>query len=85
MKKAIFILLSAIMLTGCGRSAEDIAPLEIESRFKCVETQMHWEVLVDTETGVMYAVSTGLYNHGTFTLLVDKDGKPLIWKGEKIE
>ena len=30
----------------------------------------------------MYAVSLGYYNCGTFTLLVDADGKPLIYKGE---
>lgn len=29
----------------------------------------------------MYAVSHDTNNNGTFTLLVDKDGKPLIWEG----
>ena len=37
--------------------------------------------MADKETGVMYAVSCGVYNNGTFTLLVDADGNPLIYKG----
>lgn len=36
--------------------------------------------MADKETGVMYAVSNGGYNSGTFTLLVDENGKPLIWE-----
>jgi hypothetical protein len=39
-------------------------------------------VVVDTETGVEYAVSTGAYNWGNMTVLVDETGKPLKWKGE---
>jgi hypothetical protein len=35
------------------------------------------------DTHVMYVVSLCTYNAGNFTLLVDADGKPLIYKGEK--
>jgi hypothetical protein len=28
----------------------------------------------------MYAVSSGAYNGGTFTLLVDENGKPMLWE-----
>ena len=83
MKRMIIILLMAIMLTGC-------APTEIEgkseeattSRFIELEATLAWRVVADKETGVMYAVSNGGYNVGTFTLLVDENGKPLIWEGE---
>jgi hypothetical protein len=34
------------------------------------------------DTKVMYAVSIGSHNGGTFTLLVDADGKPMIHEGE---
>jgi hypothetical protein len=37
---------------------------------------------VDTETGVEYAFSTGAYNYGSMTVLVDKNGKPLTWEGD---
>lgn len=32
---------------------------------------------------VMYAVSGGAYNNGTFTLLVNPDGTPMLWEGPK--
>lgn len=71
----------AIMLTGC-------APTKVEgkfeeattSRFIELEVTLQWRVVADKETGVMYAVSNGGYNSGTFTLLVDENGKPLIWE-----
>lgn len=34
------------------------------------------------EAKVMYAVSYGTSNCGTFTLLVDADGKPMLWEEE---
>ena len=46
-----------------------------------MEEGSKWMVVVDTKTGVMYSVSNGGYNHGTFTLLVDAEGKPLIYDG----
>ena len=41
--------------------------------------------LVDKDTMVMYTVSEDKYNSGNLTLLVDKDGKPLLYQGEKHE
>ena len=90
MKKVITILLIILILTGCGTSSEgellkgeSKEPTDV-SRFMTVEDTWSgvWRVVVDRETGVMYAVSMGSYNMGTFTLLVDREGKPLIWEGE---
>ena len=48
------------------------------SRFDVVEPDnAYWMVVRDVQTGVLYAVSTGYYNKGNFTVLVDEDGKPL--------
>lgn len=90
MKKATAILLIMLMLTGCGTSAENTLKSENKepvnvSRFVTVEDMWSWRVVADRETGVMYAVSMGTYNIGTFTLLVDREGKPLIWEGEQYE
>lgn len=80
MKKIIALLLIMLALTGCSKAEVKSEPVEV-SRFKRVEANFgSWQVLADKETGVMYAVSTGMYNGGTFTLLVDADGKPLIYK-----
>lgn len=84
MKRMILmIMLTATLVTGCAEvESAQSEPVEV-SRFMEVENSWNWRVVVDRETGVMYAVSNGSYNIGTFTLLVDADGKPLIWKGAK--
>lgn len=50
--------------------------------FVVVEETSCWIVVYHKGTKVMYAVSSGGYNEGTFTLLCDKDGKPLLWRGD---
>lgn len=84
MKKMIIILLMAIMLAGCGTKIKDgTTETQDVSRFVNIEQNSYgWKILVDKETGVMYAVSDGTYNRGIFTLLVDEEGKPLIWEGD---
>lgn len=75
-----FVFGMALVWVACKteKPAED-EPSK-SSRFVTVEDCWIYKIYVDKETGVMYTVSTGGYNAGNFTLLVDKDGKPLIWK-----
>ena len=83
---AITIIMMVFMMIGCAK-VENAEPKEGEviSRFVQVETASTWRIVADKETGVMYAVSCGVYNNGTFTLLVDADGNPLIYKGGQHE
>ena len=37
--------------------------------------------MADRETKVMYAISLGVYNSGTFCQLVNQDGTPMLWEG----
>lgn len=91
MKKVCIVALSVIMLTGCGSegafssASNDEEPSE--KRFKVLdgETFNNFYIAYDTETGIEYSVSNGVYNHGTLTILVDADGKPLIYEGWKKE
>lgn len=81
--KYILIIITALTIllaAGCGKvkNKTDQAPVNA-SRFKRVEYNSVWEIVVDRETGVMYVVSRGGHNQGTFTVLVDADGKPLIY------
>lgn len=81
----IITALTILLATGCAKveNKTEQEPVDV-SRFERVEFTAVWEIVADRETGVMYAVSRGMYNQGEFTLLVDADGKPLIWdKGEQ--
>lgn len=81
MKKVITLLLILLMLVGCGKATRAKSEYG-EDRFAIIETGWAYVIVADRETCVMYAVSNGMYNCGNFTLLVDKDGNPLIWEGE---
>lgn len=75
---ALFIIM--LLLSGC--TATHVAKSEpvYVSRFEIVESTPKWLIVADKKTNVMYAVSRGGYNVGTFTLLVDADGEPLLLK-----
>ncbi|MBE6924800.1 MAG: hypothetical protein E7466_06155 [Ruminococcaceae bacterium] len=87
MKKIFGWLLALVMvlaLAGCGTSSVEQEGADTGSNasmFVEVESAMNWYVVYHRDTKVMYAVSDGSYNHGTFTMLVDADGKPLLWEG----
>lgn len=54
-----------------------------KDRFVIVEVHNGaYNIYYDRYTYVMYVMSAGHYNHGTFTLLVDRHGDPLIYRGE---
>ena len=82
--KLSILLLISIFLIGCGQSSNDhIEPKEPQngSMFVIVENNSYvasYIIVYHRQTKVMYAKS----NDGVFTLLVDADGKPMIWKGE---
>lgn len=68
---------------GCSANpAERTYTDDVPSRFVIIEQSDFWAVAVDQETKVMYAVSASSYNSGTFTMLVDSDGTPLLYEGE---
>ena len=44
---------------------------------------MHsYYIVYHKETKVMYAVSNGTYSAGNFTVMVNPDGSPMLWKGD---
>lgn len=82
MKKIVILLFAAMLLTSCNLSkVERQACMDEASMFVLIEKTPIWKVVYHKETKVMYAVSYGSYNLGTFTLLVDREGKPLLYKG----
>ena len=83
MKKLLMTaaICALLAVSGCGEtSIEETQPVDV-SHFAVVEDTSLWWVVADRKTKVMYAVSRGGYNSGNFTLLVDENGKPLLWEG----
>lgn len=83
-KLAYILILSMLLLSGCTKveTVNENNNNKDTSMFVVVELTGMWEIVYHKETKVMYAVSSGPYNGGTFTLLVDADGKPMLWGGK---
>lgn len=79
--KTIVLIAAFLLLSGCAKVEKAEPDPPNVSMFVVIEKTERWRVVADRNTGVMYAVSNGAYNLGTFTLLVDAEGKPLIWRG----
>ena len=82
-KLAYILILSMLLLSGCkGVEVESVNDNDKDTSM-FVEIEQFpgmWAIVYHKETKVMYAVSCGAYNNGTFTLLVDADGKPMLWE-----
>lgn len=82
-KIACIILIATLILSGCAvKTVGKVGTVQKDdtSMFIEVEQTGVWKVVYHKETKVMYVVSTGAYNFGTFTLLVNADGTPMIWE-----
>ena len=79
------IALCACLFMGCGTPVEVETTDDSTSMFVCVESTAGttgWMIVYHKETKVMYAVTQGYYNCGSFTVLLNPDGTPMIWEGE---
>ena len=79
---AFLIIISCVLFcTGCVKNeAESVAVEDTPSMFIEVERTTSWRIVYHKNTKVMYAVSFATYNCGTFTLLVNADGTPMLWE-----
>ncbi len=77
---AMFIL----FLFSCGGtevSTERENKETEKSMFVIVEkVDFGWWIVYHKETKVMYAISNGNYNNGSFTVLLNADGTPMTWE-----
>lgn len=68
----------AVMLTSCGRVKTDAFDNPNRFRIEAGGNSVGVALVTDRETGVQYLLNT---HSGTFTVLVDKDGKPYLANG----
>lgn len=82
MKRILVVFMACVfLLVGCGTTVEEVGTeTENKSMFVLVEETYNWKICYHRDTKVMYAVSNGVYNVGTFTLLVKADGTPMLYK-----
>ena len=88
--KLITIFVAIVLcacLFGCASDAQISKESEIKqepntSMFIEVERVVdNWRVVYHKDTKVMYVVSAGSYNRGTFTVMLNADSTPMIWEG----
>ena len=86
MKKLILIFMAialcACLLVGCEGEPTVNKDASHESSFVIVEFGSSYNIVYHKDTGVMYTVSCSSHNCGSFCLLVNADGTPMIWEGE---
>lgn len=80
-------LVACMLLTGCGARMIKESGMKNQgtdvSMFVLLEYGSNYKIVYHKKTKVMYVVSWGSYNNGTFTVMLDADGKPLLYKGEE--
>ena len=88
MRKALTATVAlALALCGCTSGengierAEESPKPNVGQRFLCDTSYYEFETVVDSNTGVTYLVwkdGSGTTSKGGITVLVDRDGKPII-------
>lgn len=85
-KKILTIIMVATMVLSLVGCSTEIVEREgkfdkaLSSMFVEVENTSSWKIVYHRETKVMYAVSDSSYNSGTFSLLVDAEGNPMLYE-----
>ena len=76
MKRVIAITILALLtLALCGCTKAEAS----NHRLRTLDTGLMYEIYVDNLTGIQY-LST---HQGGVCVMVDAEGRPLIWEGEK--
>ena len=83
----IMVLSGLVLLTGCTTNDVTVQTAysggkenTYTNRFVKIDSEPNFDVIYDKETKVMYTVSNCYRNSGNVTLLVDAEGKPLLYQ-----
>ena len=83
----LIALLVFITLCACGptmQTEQDVSKDDTSkySMFIQLEnnTEIGYRIVYHRDTKVMYSISDGYYNHGTFTVLLNADGTPMTYE-----
>lgn len=89
LKRKLLIFLTTfvifVSLTGCNFSEVNTESNGSKpSMFVEIEQTSVWRIVYHKETKVMYAVSDGSHNRGTFTVLLDEYGYPMLYEEDEL-
>lgn len=82
----LVVIVCAILLASCDNHTDENGDTIYDcgtSHFIFVEKCGEMRIIVHKETGVMYLVCKDYGGWGGATVIVDSDGKPLIWEAYK--
>ena len=80
----LIVALIVLMFSGCTSTraeAKEVDDVDDGNTFILVDADYYCWIVYHKDTKVMYAVSRSGYNAGTYTVLVNADGTPMIWEG----
>ena len=77
---AIALVVVVLFFVGCDDTNNSVKASD--DVFVTVSENYDYDVVYDRETKVMYAMSNSRYNVGNFTVLLNVDGTPKLYKGE---
>ena len=77
---AIALVVVVLFFVGCDDTNNSVKASD--DVFVMVSKNFSYAVVYDRETKVMYAISDASYDQGNFTMLVNADGTPKLYKGE---
>ena len=78
MKKKI--LTATLLIAGCS-DTENVSAGQ-DNTMVLVESELNYSIYADKDTGVMY-LYIGSGRGGGLTVMLNADGTPKIWQGEK--
>ena len=76
----LIAVMMALGLSACSEQPIE-NPTNLQVHFVKIASYSNYDIVYNAANRVMYTQSRGMYNFGTFTLLVNDDGSPMIWKG----
>lgn len=80
-KKLITAIITAtLLIAGCSDMANVSAGQD--NTMVLVESELNYSIYADKDTGVMY-LYIGSGSGGGLTVMLNADGTPKIWQGEK--
>lgn len=76
---AILFFTLILNLVGCSDSNGYTPRNTEDSTFITVESSDYYSIVYHKDTKVMYVIG-GYYRYSTYTVMVDADGKPLLYE-----